>query len=123
VDRESCEIFISKLAQCLAAVAPDGISPLATDGLIYFGHSGYYVEDNFLLDDYVDEDVLRRAAVATAEAFQDEASKHTRVPWPDGNMFATPDAEIVDHKLILWFGSKSDPTVRCDPIDLAKLHF
>jgi hypothetical protein len=127
------------LADRLAAVAPDGIRVEAGDGMLRFsaepgrfpGQSGNYevgrasshVRSNFEIRAGTVADRLTGVCVQVLDELQDYVSEATHDPWPGRTAQPTPQAQIHQGELRLWYGGRHGRQVvlACAPIPLTGL--
>lgn len=116
------------LAQ-MSAVMPPGYR-LEIDGEILWltspdgGRAGS--SSDWLIQDVLLEDDALVGAVQGLNQIQQEIAEETTDPWPAASGpeyggFPEPGGQIVRDRLHLWFGSRDEPVIELEPIDLANV--
>ena len=127
------------LADRLAAIAPDGIRVKADHGMLRFsaedgrfpgqsgnyhvGPSGSHVRNNFEVLAGTVADRLVGVCVRVLDELQDYVSEATHDPWPGRTAQPTPQAQIHQAELRLWYGGRHgrQAVLACEPIALIAL--
>lgn len=93
------------------------------------GRSGFYLRMNFetirnnlKADAHGDHEVqaLLQVSILALGDLQDYVAETSTEPWPNEgpDQIPTPNGEIVDRSILLWFGPRQAPIAECRPIPL-----
>jgi hypothetical protein len=128
-----------RLVARLAAIVPDGIRVEADGAMLRFsaeegrfpGQSGSYqvgtsgssVRNNFEAGAGTVAERLAGVCVRVLDELQDYVSEATHDPWPGRTAQPTPQCELREAELHLWYGGRHgrQAVLACAPIPLADL--
>ncbi|HEY6294232.1 MAG TPA: hypothetical protein VIX15_01085 [Streptosporangiaceae bacterium] len=122
------------LADRLAAVVPAGFHVAAADGMLWYsaeegrfpgqsgnyrvGQAGTHVRDNFGAYGASDEENIVGVAVQALSELQDYISEATHTPWPGTTSQPSPQGQILDSYLHLWYEDRDNAILACEPLPL-----
>jgi hypothetical protein len=131
--------LVALLADRLAGIVPDGFRIEADGAMLRFsaeegrfpGQSGSYhvgtaassVRNNFEVRAGTVADRLIGVCVQVLDELQDYVSEATHDPWPGRTAQPTPQAQIHQAELRLWYGGPQgrQAVLACEPIPLTAL--
>lgn len=122
------------LTDRLSAMVPAGFHVAAADGMLWYsaeegkfpgqsgnyrvGQAGTHVRENFGAYGASAEENMVGVAVQALSELQDYISEATHTPWPGTTSQPSPQGQILDSYLHLWYEDRDNAILACEPIPL-----